>query len=240
MYLTKMGLYKRIEKCRNELNERGVTNITIENIVAVYDDIVVEYYPFATKGLKGMLFLASDDCDNNGMIINSNLPEEERHFHSIHEFMHIMLHAGIPGNHIMTLENEIRNNQNSFLEWQANEGAAELIIPYKEFVPLFAELFTDYIQNGQWWEIVYGQKSIAEYLAERYQVSVPVILNRISSLSYEIDQFRSGVPIDEVRILSHSKQQEMEIEVTDYRDIVKREIKRRLLSQVFEWDSVIS
>lgn len=237
MYLTKAQLYEKVEQCRNRLLNCGVSVINISNICAAFDDIEVESAPFTTPGLRGMVSLATEDEPVHCIVINSLLPEEEQRFHSIHEFMHIVLHNQLKGRSYSCFD-QIRPNQDRIIEWQANEGSAELLIPYCDFIPRFSTLFSDYQMKPDVWEILYGGLSVTDVLAQHYMVSVPVIRNRISTLAYEIDQYRCGIPLSELCIISHNKQNQCGIYPTDYLTIIAQ-IRCRYEFKPLEWNSVI-
>lgn len=220
-YFNKSQLYEEIDRCRKILNANGITEINIGNICEEYPHISVRYEPFETPGLRGMVIFSTGGNPINRIFINSLLPSTEQHFHSIHEYLHIYLHSDIGGNDITCFENGIKNNQDSGIEWQANEGAAELIMPYKEFIPWFYQMFTEYSNGSDYWKLMYDDFDVTDVLADHYKVSVPVICNRISSLAYEIDQFCSGIPIDDVEILAHNKQVKRGISATDYLKIIR-------------------
>ena len=203
-YLTKQQLYQKVETCRNKLKSNGITEINIKNICNEYPYILVDYIPLTTPGLRGLVIFPSQSNPFNRVIINSLLPSSEQQFHSIHEYMHIYLHSELGGANITCFDKAIGLHQDSCIEWQANEGAAELIIPYREFVPLFLKMYNEYSLLPDYWRLVYGNDSLFQVLASRYNVSVPVIKNRISTLSYEIDQYRYNTPIEEINLLSYT------------------------------------
>lgn len=55
-------------------------------------------------------------------------------FDLTHEMMHFLLH---PENRKYYISSSLCDIDN--FEWQANEGAAELLVPYKHFIPLFTK-----------------------------------------------------------------------------------------------------
>lgn len=216
LYLTKQALYQKVDKCRCDLLHEGLASpFTIERICEAFSNIAVEYIPFKTKGLRGMVVLATDSEPIHCILINSLLPAEEKRFHSMHEFMHIVLHSN-EDSRSFNCYDKVMPNQNAAIEWQANEGAAELIMPYKEFIPMFSGMYDDYTTAPEFWKIAFGALDPVQAMAKEYFVSVPVIQNRISTLSYEIDQYRSGVPLDQIHLLAFNKQQSLGISVTDY------------------------
>lgn len=239
MYLSKETLYKKIANCRAMLHSYNICDqITITKICNTFDNIDISYVPFKTHGLRGMVSLASNEEPINCILINSNIPETEQNFHALHEFMHIYLH---PNTECQTFKcyDRVRDNQNFTLEWQANEGAAELIMPYKEFIPLFCDLYEVYSNKSDLWNVVYGKTTEISYLlSKRYNVSGKVIENRISSLSYEIDQYRQGTSIDKIKLLSYSKRILFGISTTDYIGKLKQFAFQHYSSLC--WDAIIN
>ena len=105
----------------------------------------------------------------------------------------------------------MKANQNPLIEWQANEGAAELIVPYKKFIPDFLHIYNPILGYG---DIFVAIASLSGY----YGVSDMVIQNRIKNLNYEIYQVASGVHIDSVVVLSQTLQKRLNITVPDWYD----------------------
>jgi len=239
-YITKQQLYKEVEACRLRLHSDGITEISIRNICDEYPHICVDYTPLTTPGLRGLVVFATLEKPFHRIIINSLLPEAEQQFHSIHEYMHIYLHSNLGGADITCFDKKIGTYRDSGLEWQANEGAAELIMPYKEFIPLFLSMFKDYSAFPDDWKYVYGDANLFQALADHYHVSVPVIQNRISSLSYEIDQFRSGIAADDIKLIAFNKQKSLGIAATDYvKEIQKTAAAKYYFNQALDWNAVI-
>ena len=241
-YLTKAQLYAKVGVCRKILKNAGLSApFFIEDICRLCPEILIEYIPFKTNGLRGIVTLATEAEPTNCILINSRLTKEEQHFHSIHEFMHIILHPNMDSKTFKCFDT-IRPNQNGSIEWQANEGAAELIMPYKQFIPLFLEMYNEYANYPDRWNLLYGRGDIAYALGNYYGVSGSVIKNRISGLSYEIDQVRFGhSTIDNIKILSNRKQKACGIISTDYlTEMRKISVSKYYFNEPLEWNSVIA
>ena len=67
-------------------------------------------------------------------------------------------------------------------------------------------------------------------MSDTYQVSPRVIDIRMDSLAYEIDQYRQGVTLENLNILSRTQRKRMGITPTDY---------RVLCAFPLDWDSEI-
>lgn len=223
--MTKKGLYILVEICRNCFREDGIQgDITIEKICECYPSIKVEYAPFVTPRLKGLVALAQNEKQCNCIIINSNISKEEQRFHGVHEYMHIFFHSGISEGVILCKDTS-SISRNSFIEWQANEGAAELIMPYKEFIPEFSRCLDLCLnpniatEKERFFGIHYD---IVDYFAKKYGVSNAVVEYRISDLACEIDQYRSGVPVDQIQLLSYKNRIVRGLMPTDYLRLLRK------------------
>ena len=153
-YLTKEQLYRKVQGIHQMLEKSGIfPPFTIEKICERFQNILIEYVPLKTRGLRGIVALATEDEPDNCILIDAFLSKEEQYFHSMHEFMHISLHQNADSKTFQCYD-RVRPNQNEALEWQANEGAGELIMPYRQFIPLFSKLFTEYsnLDKSDYWK----------------------------------------------------------------------------------------
>lgn len=223
--MTKKGLYILVEICRDFFFANGINgDITIEKICEHFPFIKVRYAPFQTPRLKGLVSLAQEPGQCHCIIINSNISKEEQRFHGIHEYMHTYFHSRSSEGIILCKDSpEIR--QNSFIEWQANEGAAELIMPYKEFIPEFSRCL-DLCLNpsiATEKELFFGiHYDIVDYFANKFGVSNAVVENRISGLACEIDQYRSGLPVEKIQLLSYRNRIARGLIPTDYLRLLRK------------------
>lgn len=146
-----------------------------------------------------MATIAIDPSDINCILVNSNLTFAEQNFHGTHEFIHTVSCRKNRGQTFSCFDT-VRPNQNSYIEWIANEGAAELLVPYKQLLPLIKKHYPDLIQD-------LGTYSFCEEYADSFLVSPMVLQNRIDSLKYEIHQHISGIEIEDIQILSKKAQE---------------------------------
>lgn len=203
-YYTKSGLYKEVDNIKSHIGiESNQFPINSVELCKCNDAYAVAYLPFKTKGLQGML-LTEDGI--NLIILNQNQSSCERNFFCTHELMHSALHRnlGLPA---FNCFDTIQPQQDRFLEWQANEGAAQFLVPFQDFIPRFSALLDSPPHRDFWFQ---------GYLAEFYGVSTQVISHRIANLSYEIDQYRRGVALKDIEVLSASQQQKLGIVSTNY------------------------
>lgn len=146
-----------------------------------------------------MATIASSPLDINCIIVNSNLSPAEQNFHDIHELIHIASCTPNCGQTFSCFDT-VKPHQNSYLEWLANEGAAELLVSYRELLPMVKKEYSDMIQG-------LGTYDFCEKYADLFHVSSTVLQNRIDSLKYEIVQYLNGTNIEDIQILSKKAQQ---------------------------------
>ena len=130
-----------------------------------------------------------------------------QNFDCTHEIIHFFFHDTPDQNWICFEDNERKIKQDMYLEWQANEGAAQFLVPYQDFIPRFVQ----YIDSQPSFSYL-----VPEELANFYNVSPQVINIRMSSLSYEIDQFRRGIAVEDIKLLSRNRQRQLGIRSTPY------------------------
>ena len=209
-FYTKELLYREIAMLRKKM---GITAacypINSISLCDSRDDIIIGYHKFVTEGLKGML-LTSDGL--NAILLDAEQLPEEQNFFCAHELMHSVLHRDLGLSNFSCFD-KVRPQQNPSIEWQANEGAAEFLVPYKLFIPDFWNLYSQFCSRRG------GCSCIRTRLAEKYHVSDVVIRNRIDNLRYEIDQFTIGIAIDNLSLLSRRKQDQLGIIPIDYNAI---------------------
>ena len=185
-YLTKAELYRRVDKLMEEL------------------DITTSDYPIDSVSLAKKYFLDAqivyENFDNfcallyrgkktTTLALNSSRTPLMHNFDCMHEIIHYFLHE--EENTFQCTGNETTFCVSDFLEWQANEGAAEALMPYKIFIPLYI-LMSKENENGA-----------SENLAEYFGVTERVVQNRIDNLNYEIYQYKVlNKSIDDIEILS--------------------------------------
>lgn len=219
---TKKGLYNLVAQIRDELGLTPNTAITnSEEIISQIPVIELDIIPIQNPALHGICSFGSGQ-QADIILLNSNRSNVERNFDCLHEFIHLHEHRG---EHKETFYcyDCVSEKQDSFLEWQANEGAAELLVPYQDFIPRF---WRSYVHSS-----LICPFDICESLAEHYHVPLRVITIRLESLAYELDQYRKGIPIDDIELLSRRQRERRGIHPTCY---------SALLSFPLEWNAVIN
>lgn len=174
-------------------------------------NIIVGSIPFKTPGLRGMAFVGDAPAPDS-IVLNSRRNELERNFDCGHETVHLSLHRHLEQKTFNCFDDEVHADQDPFLEWQANEGSAELLIPHTVFLPLVKIYFgtkPDYNSVEKF-------KCMASKL---FGVPPAVIKYRLESLKYEIVQYYAGVKILDMQILSKRQQEKRGIYITSFNRI---------------------
>lgn len=212
--MTKKELYDRVEQIRERMGIKPEHYpLDSVNICDRVKSLTVDYLPFKTPGLQGVILLQRD-CDSL-IILNSKRNRVEQNFYCAHELAHFILHRNHPSQSFQCFD-RIRDKQNAFQEWQANEWAAEFLVPYRLFIPeLFKRLDWNLPPEVDFYPPVADDRFplIRQELARLFGVSERVIRNRIESLKFEILQHYYGEDISEIRVLSLTQQQKRGIKV---------------------------
>lgn len=82
------------------------------------------------------------------ILLSSRLTCRERGFYAVHEWLHLCWHRDASKSPFLCGEYRFPQ-QDSFLEWQANEGAAEILMPWRQVVELVLECPPDPRQPGE-------------------------------------------------------------------------------------------
>lgn len=139
-----------------------------------------------------------------------------RNFDCAHELIHLKKHRDKGRTVFSCLESgRAVPGLDPFLEWEANEGAAELLVPYRLFLPYFVD----------WWPMINSRQDFLRFLsraAKHFGVSSATIKVRFESLKHELWQFDSGVPLDEIELLSATQQRALSIQHASINDVYKK------------------
>ena len=203
-YCTKDDLYKYVAKSKEfmgiKTNEIGLDFYEACSNIKKLD---VRTVNFKDRSLRGLSV-----PKENIILLNSSRNRTERNFDCAHEFMHVIKHKN---ENFQTFNcfDTLRPQQSPYLEWQANEGAAEMLVPYKIFIPMFCGS----ISNCETYADYY---SFLEFLSCIFNVPIAVIELRVDNLKYEIHQYENGCDINHIRLLSNKKQAQRGIHITSY------------------------
>lgn len=210
-FLSKEELYLLIDYIRYsfKINIDEVFNVPKFCQDNFSDIINYDFHQFKDTKIGGFL-IKNNIPEKSYITVNASKEPISTVFDLTHEMIHFLLHPEDRKYYISSSLCDIDN-----FEWQANEGAAELLVPYKRFIPNFVKNIkkcnsrTDYID-------------LLNYLSNKYKVSTAVLEYRISGLKYEINQYENDTPIDKVHFLSRRAQEEQGIFITSYTDVFRK------------------
>ncbi|MCI7300438.1 MAG: ImmA/IrrE family metallo-endopeptidase [Clostridiales Family XIII bacterium] len=201
-YIDKNSLYKKVQYIRNHLK---ITYLDYPlDSLKLCSEVLgkkMGYAPFKAPALRGIAAIDKNDYQNDVILLNSARTKIEQNFDCAHEIIHTIAHRNLPGITSFSCFETVGKKQDPFIEWQANEGAAELLVPYRIFIPLYLEMSRKYARD-------FSNTPPEKPLARRFRVTEGVIHNRIESLNYEIYQYVQYGDINNIEILSQRKQKE--------------------------------
>ena len=200
-------LYEEIKKLRQSLGISYPVNMM--QIVDGIERIELFKEDLATPGLNGIAYRARKEGEQDIIFLNSNRSEGEQNIDCAHELVHLTLHRNLETRRFNSRE-ELLASQPPELEWQADEGAAELIMPCKKFVPIFCLLVKI---CGDSWEMY---ESLKECMAILFKVTPQIIADRIEGLRYEIYQYQQGISVDRFHLVSIAEQESNGIYIKSY------------------------
>ncbi len=178
-FLTKAELYDRMEDFRRDT---GVVGPLDPVELAGRLGIKVSVYPFDSKRFSGALLRGANHSE---IIISASRSPEGRRFTAAHELVHWYLHAGATF--------WCSDTKPTALEWQANAGAAELLMPYRLVLPVVMNIRSLYIAD---------RAAAVKLVAERFGVSPSAAAARLGELSPELAQYLAGAPLEMVQVRS--------------------------------------
>lgn len=160
--MTKAELYRQVDDLRQRLGGRMPK--TYAGLLSLVDYAIphlrVVGHPMDSRKVAGLLLRGEESV----ILLNTSFTPVSLRFTLAHELIHFFLH---PGERQLVCA-----RQNSPLEWQANEGAAELLVPRHSFLPTMENICSNFWQ----------EKDRIAAAAIRFGVSEQVIRYRIKSL----------------------------------------------------------
>lgn len=212
-YINKSELYKAIDGIKTSLGI-DIINYPIDTISLCnsFDNITLGSHNFNSSGLRGMVYIAQTEDESNVILLNEKRNKQEQNFDCTHEYMHVNFHSNTKTKAFRCYD-KIHPAQDPFLEWQANESAAEFLLPYKEILLQFKYTSLKYSEDI---------KRFKEQLCECFNVPPAVVAYRLESLKYEMWQQRHGISIENIIVLSKHQQELQNINVLSLNDLEKR------------------
>lgn len=196
--LTKKELHKFVN---NKILDLGINLSDIDNYkinskeVAhkICKNLNIEYINFNEIKICGILYKGTNTTTIG---LNSKRSEKGQNFDCAHEIMHYLLHESN-----IFYCNEKNNNH---FEWQANEGAAQLLMPYQVFIPKFLKMAL-IMHDFYRYEDVFLNK-LTEHLSYNFNVGNLAIENRIKNLKNEIFDYAKNNCINIKKIIPITNQ----------------------------------
>lgn len=213
-YLNKAKLYMVVNLMREALSIDLCDYPLCVPALCEEEDVIVKLAPFKTKGLRGVAALSDENFEQDIILLNKNRNGNEMNFDCAHELFHLMVHRDEEIRTFNCFE-KARPNQDPFLEWQANEGGAEFILPYELLLPIIKDEMPK-------WSTWYKFESFKQALAQDFNISTAVVEYRIDCLKYEINQYVKGVPLKELEFLSKKQRKERGLDGPSLNDVSKR------------------
>lgn len=202
---TKATLYRKISEIRKNFGIRPEDYpLDLIELCKKYPQLQICYNRFNTPGLKGLSYIGKGS-ERDVVVLSVEQDKAERNFTLTHEIMHTILHRG-ESTRKFGCYTTARFTQDPYIEWQANEGAAEFLIPAYIFLKEISEKWLSLHSSHDFVEL-------KEYLSKRFNVTPHVIEIRYEHLKYEIHQFLSGVPYEQIKVISQRRQDALGIHV---------------------------
>ena len=210
-YYTKANLYKEIDCFKKASHiEKQYYPLNIIEMCMSTPSLKVGFMKFRTVGLNGMVNLGQHP-EPDVILINSSMGPPKQNFVCAHELFHTVLHRDVSAQSFSCFE-EVKPEQDAAIEWQANESAAELLLPMKYLLPLVKRKMPYLKTSEDFFNFKYE-------IAESFRTTETVVTNRLDDLKYEIYQYNSGVPLNKIEILSRHQQQNQHICVQSLNDM---------------------
>ena len=181
--MTRGVLYRRIDAMRKKYGIKGRFDpFAIEEA----QGSPVQYHAFSDSRLQGVLIRSSG---SSGVILDPRLTPEQQRLTLTHELVHRELHYGESGTAFQ---------DHSGMEYQADEGAAELLMPYRALIPRAVSFRRRYREDPV---------RITALLAAHYRVDCETMRKRLDSLDRELMLYIRGTPLSEIVPLSRQELQ---------------------------------
>jgi len=186
MQYSKALLYQRLQK---KLDLYGITKdwypLKAIDIVEQIPNFILKFHKFESVHIGAVLIRGKQD----GIMVNAKKSELDQNFDIAHELMHYWLHPAASS--YLSLDTP---NQNSKFEWEANEGAAQLLVPYQDFIPRFLNIAAVIEENHM------SINDLYQHLSKHYKVQEVVIDYRIQNLDAEIMQYHFGASLQNIAL----------------------------------------
>ncbi|HNW04901.1 MAG TPA: ImmA/IrrE family metallo-endopeptidase [Oscillospiraceae bacterium] len=186
-FIDKAELYRLVDERRAALSIRGPAD---PYQLAERLGIAVSCYAFESRRLSGFLMRGERHSE---IVLNAAGGPESRRFTVAHELIHYLLHSG---GQFLCENTGVSQGAVGALEWQANQGAAELLMPYRVFLPFVKNIRSILLSD---------ERRAFRLIAKEFSVGPSTARLRLRDLAPEFEQYCSGVPLEELQIVAASK-----------------------------------
>lgn len=194
-YITKKQLYDTVtdllHACGFRLDVVGYRVDAIALAPEVCHNLEIKHLDFESSLLCGILYKTEK---STSIALNNRRTEQGKNFDCMHELMHYWLHD--------STKFYCYENARSYFEWQANEGAAQFLMPYQIFIPKYAKLADTYYNT---YAPDVALSKLTQSFSRQFNVTEQSVLVRINSLKNEIKQYESGVAVDDIVVMAKGK-----------------------------------
>jgi Zn-dependent peptidase ImmA (M78 family) len=170
--------------------------------------VTVEFRKHKNLNLCGMINKKAPP-DKSTIFINNGNPRITQLFSLYHEIMHwffhppLKTHCNIMGGGVQGIE-----------DYHANEGAAEMLVPYRVFIPWAADEINSIDLND-----AKAIQAIKNKAVNYFNVSPTIINYRFEGLKYELQQYMDGVDLYKINFMSKTQQTAKGIKVNSLNDM---------------------
>lgn len=202
--MTKAELYELVESDRSRWGFDRWHGGAVDGIaLSRRCGIDIEFMKFRTQGLRGVAF-----TDDNMTFLSERLSPEQHNFYACHELFHHLNHRALPISSFQCFDMAFANS--TYYEWEANEGAAELLVPYKSFL----EFVGQFPINSR-----RALAAVQRAVANVFNVPLTTAVLRFDGLKYELRQYLCGVHVDSIEVMSSATQEEKGIFVRSLNEL---------------------
>jgi Zn-dependent peptidase ImmA (M78 family) len=131
-----------------------------------------------------------------------------------HEFVHLKLHRN-EKTAVFGCYDDTSSGRDPFMEWQANEGAAEILVPHRSFLK-------DVQSMKDCFSCPADIDMSIKALAQKYKVTENVISIRFESLSFEVGRVLGGSDPMGVPVVTSKVKKLMKNKITSVNDVKKK------------------
>ena len=209
----KAELYRTAALLRRQLQlpEHCQSEAVLERICA-QPGVRVASLAFRSPALRGMCSPGKSG-EPDVILLSARLSARERGFYAAHEWVHLCCHREKINTPFRCREYG-RPRQDSYLEWQANEGAAEIVMPWRQVAELVLASPPDCTSRA-------SLIRLRLRLADAFGVSDRMAAVRLESLRYELAYALGGQPLERIELLSSAEQRRRGIRVRSLEELAE-------------------